>query len=185
MEVQLPAPWSGRAGPGLIDPECMRKRIAVFPGSFDPITSGHEEIVRRGIQIFDEIIVAIGVNSSKKYLFTLKERLEMLALTFADEPAIQVMSYEDLTVNFARQQGAEFLLRGLRGPQDLTYEQPIELINKHMAPDIETVHLISKPETAAISSTIVREVIKYQGEIDGLLPAPVVAFVKERYYAKV
>ena len=158
------------------------KRIAVFPGSFDPITSGHEEIVRRGIRIFDEIIVAIGINSQKAYLFTLEERLEMLRLTFEDEPAIRIDSYHDLTVNYARNQGAKFLLRGLRGPQDLTYEQPIELINKHMAPDIETVHLISKPETAAISSTIVREVVKYKGEIDGLLPAPVVRLVKARYY---
>lgn len=158
------------------------KKIAVFPGSFDPITSGHEEIVRRGIKVFDEIIVAIGINSVKKYLFSLEERMEMLRLTFEDEPRIKVDSYHDLTVNYAKNVGAEFLLRGLRGPQDLAYEQPIELINKHMAPDIETVHLISKPETAAISSTIVREVVKYKGEIEGLLPAKVVAFVKARYY---
>ncbi len=156
------------------------KRIAVFPGSFDPITSGHEEIVRRGLRLFDQIIVAIGVNSQKNYLFTLEERLDMLRITFEDEPAVRVMSYQDLTVNFARQQGAGFLLRGLRGPQDLAYEQPIELINKHMAPDIETVHLISKPETSAISSTIVREVIKYHGNIEGLLPPAVVAMVKSK-----
>lgn len=158
------------------------KKIAVFPGSFDPITSGHEEIVRRGIKLFDEVIVAIGINSAKKYLFSLEERLEMLRLTFGDEPRIKVESYQGLTVKFAESSGAAFLLRGLRGPQDLAYEQPIELINKHMAPSIETVHLITKPELAAISSTIVREVIKYKGEIDGLLPDKVVAFAKAKYY---
>lgn len=155
---------------------------AIFPGSFDPITRGHVEIVRRGIAIFDHIIVAIGVNSHKKYLFSLEDRLTMLESCFEDTERISVAAYHDLTVDFARQQGAGFVLRGLRSPQDLSYEQPIELINKHMAPDIETVHLLSSPETAMISSTIVREVIKYKGDIDGLLPKEIVPFVRELMY---
>jgi pantetheine-phosphate adenylyltransferase len=155
---------------------------AIFPGSFDPITSGHLEIILRGRALFDEIIVAIGINSQKKYLFSLEQRLEMLELCFADEPTIRVSSYNGLTVDYARQQGAKFMLRGLRSPQDLSYEQPIELINKHMAPDLETVHLLSSPDTAMISSTIVREVIKHRGRVEGLLPDPVAAYVRELMY---
>lgn len=161
----------------------MRK--AVFPGSFDPITSGHLEIILRGKALFDEIIVAIGVNSQKKYLFTLEQRLEMLNLCFEEEPRIRVSAYDGLTVDYAREQGAHFMLRGLRSPQDLSYEQPIELINKHMAPDLETVHLLSSPETAMISSTIVREVIKHRGRVEGLLPEPVARFVRELMYEAV
>ena len=155
---------------------------AVFPGSFDPITQGHTEIIKRGTLIFDHIIVAIGVNSQKKYLFSLEDRLNMLEACFVNYPQIGVAAYHGLTVDFAREQDAAFILRGLRSPQDLSYEQPIELINKHMAPDIETVHLLSSPNTAAISSTIVREVIKYKGDIDGLLPPEIVPFVRDSMY---
>lgn len=156
---------------------------AIFPGSFDPITQGHVEIVLRGRAIFDEIIVAIGVNSAKRYLFSLEERMEMLRKSFDSYPQIHIAYYTGLTVDFAREQGAGFLLRGLRSPQDLSYEQPLELINKHMAPELETVHLLSKPETAMISSTIVREVIKYGGSIEGLLPDPVVEYVRDLKYS--
>ena len=155
---------------------------AVFPGSFDPITQGHTEIIKRGTRIFDHIIVAIGVNSQKKYLFSLEDRMKMLEVCFADYPQISVAVYHGLTVDFAHKEGAQFILRGLRSPQDLSYEQPIELINKHMAPDIETTHLLSSPNTAMISSTIVREVIKYKGDIDGLLPPEIVSFVRGLMY---
>ncbi len=158
----------------------MRK--AVFPGSFDPITQGHVEIVLRGRAIFDQIIVAIGVNSHKKYLFSLEDRLEMLRRCFQAYPQIEVAAFHGLTVDFAREQGAKFLLRGLRSPQDLSYEQPIELINKHMAPSLETVHLLSSPETAMISSTIVREVIKYQGKIEGLVPSEIHDYILDLRY---
>ncbi|MEO0471563.1 MAG: pantetheine-phosphate adenylyltransferase [Bacteroidota bacterium] len=157
-------------------------KIALFPGSFDPITRGHVEIVTRGRAIFDKIIVAAGVNSAKHYFFDLAERMKMLELSFADDPSIEVAYYEELTVNFARKKDANFLLRGLRSPQDLAYEQPIELINKHMAPEIETVHLMSSPDTASISSTIVREVIRYHGNVDGLLPPQIVDYVRGLKY---
>ncbi|MDX2250578.1 MAG: pantetheine-phosphate adenylyltransferase [Bacteroidia bacterium] len=155
---------------------------ALFPGSFDPITIGHVEIIRRGCVLFDQVIVAIGVNSQKKYLFSLEDRMKMLEACFGDDPQIIVTAYEGLTVDFARDQGAKFILRGLRSPQDLSYEQPIELINKHMAPEIENVHLLSSPGTAMVSSTIVREVIKYKGHVDGLLPPEIVPFVRELMY---
>ncbi|MEL6629935.1 MAG: pantetheine-phosphate adenylyltransferase [Bacteroidota bacterium] len=160
----------------------MRK--AVFPGSFDPITRGHTEIVLRGRALFDHIIVAIGINSAKKYLFNLEERMQMLRLCFDAYDDISVAAYHDLTVDFAREQGAQFLLRGLRSPQDLSYEQPIELINKHMAPELEVVHLLSSPETSMISSTIVREVIKYKGHIKGLLPDEIIDYVSELKYSE-
>lgn len=155
---------------------------ALFPGSFDPITSGHVEIIQRGKALFDQIVVAIGINSQKKYLFGLDQRMKMLHLCFDDDPKIKVAAYHDLTVNYAEENGIQFLLRGLRSGQDLVYEQPIELVNKHMNPNIETIHMLSKPETAHISSTIVREVIKYKGRIDGLIPDPILGYIKELRY---
>ncbi|RMG23171.1 MAG: pantetheine-phosphate adenylyltransferase [Bacteroidetes bacterium] len=157
---------------------------AIFPGSFDPITCGHVEIIQRGKALFDQIVVAIGINSHKKYLFELEQRLKMLHLCFDGDPQIAVAAYHGLTVDFAQEQGAGFLLRGLRSGQDLVYEQPIELVNKHMNPHIETVHLLSKPETAHISSTIVREVIKYRGRVDGLIPDAILAYVKALRYTQ-
>lgn len=155
---------------------------ALFPGSFDPITEGHVEIIQRGKALFDEIVVAIGVNSQKQYFFSLEERMEMLRVCFEDDPQILVASYTGLTVDYLREIEADFMLRGLRSGQDLIYEQPIELVNKHMHPGLEVVHLLSSPGTAHISSTIVREVIKYGGEIEGLIPTSVVRYIKALKY---
>jgi len=154
----------------------MRK--ALFPGSFDPITIGHVEIVERSCELFDEIIVAIGANSSKKYFFSLEERLEMLKHSFAEYDSVSTDYYEGLTVDYASSQGARYLLRGLRSDTDLSYERPIELINKHLNPDIQTVYLFSRPIHVHISSTLVREVIKYRGKVEGLVPAQIVDYIK-------
>jgi len=158
----------------------MRK--AIFPGSFDPITRGHVEIVLRGQAIFDKIIVALGVNSVKKYFFSAEERLKMLNACLEEYEKVEVVAYDSLTIDLARKMNAKFILRGLRNAQDLTYEQPIELINKHMAPEIEVVHLLSSPQTSMISSTIVREVIKYKGHVNGLRADEILNYVHELKY---
>ncbi len=157
-------------------------RIALFPGSFDPVTKGHEEIIHRGMRMFDKVIVAIGINSHKSYLFTVEERMEMLRRSFAAFDSVEVASYTGLTVDFARENGANFLLRGIRSNVDLSYEQPTSLINRHLNDDIDTVYLHSYPETSHISSTIVREVIRYQGKLEGLVPEEIVAYIHSRKY---
>lgn len=146
----------------------MRK--ALFAGSFDPITVGHVDIVLRGAALFDEVIVGIGQNSSKKTMFTMDARLEMLSLAFSGFPNVRILPYDTLTVDFARQVGAGFLLRGLRNGQDLDYERPIALINRHLDAKMETVYLVSDPEVSHVSSTLVREVARYGRSTEGLVP---------------
>ncbi len=138
-------------------------RIAIFPGSFDPITKGHEEIVRRAIPLFDEIVVALGINSSKNYMYSLEQRLQWIESTFADCPTIKVVQYEGLTIEACKKYEAKFILRGLRNSNDYEYEKSIAMMNQSMAEEVETIYLNTKPEWAAISSTIVRDIIKNQG----------------------
>lgn len=147
---------------------------AIFPGSFDPITLGHEEIVRRGATLFDEVIVAIGVNSAKHSAFDAQERVALIHAALADVPNMKVELYEGLTVTFAKQKGCQFLLRGLRNAADLEYERPIALMNRQISGGMETVFLISSGETSHISSTLVREVLKYGGPMEGLLSPAVI-----------
>jgi len=156
----------------------MRK--AIFPGSFDPPTLGHTEIVGRATALFDEVIVAIGTNSAKSSFFTLDERLEMLRLCFAGMPSVRVLAYEGLTVDFAKAEGAHFLLRGLRTGQDLDYERPIALINRHMDEKLETIFLITSGAHSHISSTLVREVIRYGHDAVGLVPDEVLEMIRAR-----
>ena len=150
---------------------------ALFPGSFDPITLGHVEIIQRGTAFFDKVIVGIGTNAHKKYLFTEGQRLEMLRISFEGMPGVEVKSYDGLTVDFAKENDARFILRGLRSAADLAYEQPTSLVNRHLASEMETVYLHSFPETQHISSTIVREVIRYNGRLEGLVPTAVAVYV--------
>ncbi len=156
-------------------------RIALFPGSFDPVTTGHLDIVRRGADLFDEVIVAIGENSAKKYLFTMEERLEMLELAFASVDRVRVTSYNTLTVDFAAKEGAKFLLRGVRDAADLAYERPIATINKYLSQDIESVFLVSGGDLSDVSSTLVREVIRYGRNPQGLVPDASLAVIKRKY----
>ena len=145
---------------------------AIFPGSFDPITLGHYDIIKRGITLFDEIIVAIGINADKKYMFTLEERQKFIEDTFADEPRIKVMTYEGLTVDFCQKIDVEFILRGLRNPADFEFEKAIAHTNRDLAP-IETVFLLTSARTSYIASSIVRDVIRNNGDYTKLVPKSV------------
>ncbi|TPN84598.1 pantetheine-phosphate adenylyltransferase [Aquimarina algicola] len=144
-------------------------RRAVFPGSFDPITLGHYDIIARGLTLFDEIILAIGVNSEKKYMFSLEQRKNFIEEAFKDEPKIKVMTYKGLTVDFCKQQKANFILRGLRNPADFEFEKAIAHTNRKMS-EIETVFLLTSSGKSYISSSIVRDVIRHGGDYTGLVP---------------
>ena len=148
-------------------------RIALFPGSLDPITLGHVDIIERAVPLFDEIKIAVGTNSAKNYLFSLEQRVQWIEQTFAHEPKISVITYEGLTVDFAREQGVQFLLRGLRNPADFEFEKAIAQANREMVPDLETVFLLTSARYAYISSSIVREVYNHGGDFQKFVPATV------------
>jgi len=145
-------------------------KTAVFPGSFDPITRGHEDLVRRALPVFDRIIIAIGVNSTKQTLFPLEDRRRWIEHVFQDEPRVSVDVFEGLTVHFCHRVGAHYILRGLRNASDFDYEKTISQLNHIVGGEIETFFLISRPEYSHISSTIVREIIKGGGDASPFLP---------------
>ncbi len=145
---------------------------AIFPGSFDPITLGHYDIIKRAVNLFDEVIVAIGINAEKKYMFSLDERMQFIKDAFADEPKVTVVSYEGLTVEFCKKNNVKFILRGLRNPADFEFEKAIAHTNRDLAP-IETVFLLTAANTSYISSSIVRDVIRNDGDYTKLVPASV------------
>lgn len=145
-------------------------KVALFPGSFDPFTKGHENIISRGLPLFDKIIIAIGKNSSKGSYFSLEKRLAIIKHLYRNEPKIEVESYDNLTVEFCKKVGAAYILRGLRTSSDFEYERAIAQTNRKMQPDIETVFLLTTPELTPINSTIVREILKYGGDYSLFLP---------------
>lgn len=145
---------------------------AIFPGSFDPLTLGHYDIIQRGITLFDELIIAIGINSEKKYMFTLEERQKFIADAFKDEPKIKVTTYKGLTVDFCKEINANFILRGLRNPADFEFEKAIAHTNRSLS-EIETVFLLTSSGKSFISSSIVRDVIRNGGDYTGLVPKTV------------
>lgn len=144
--------------------------IVVFPGSFDPITNGHIDLVKRAIPLFDKVVVAVGVNSQKKALFSLERRTEWLERVFEDHDTVEVHHFEGLTVNFCKEVGAKYILRGLRNASDFDYEKTISQLNSIIGDGLETLFYISKPEYSHISSTIVREIIRGHGEIASFVP---------------
>ncbi|MDR0802483.1 pantetheine-phosphate adenylyltransferase [Fluviicola sp.] len=141
------------------------KKIACFPGSFDPFTKGHEDIIRKGLNLFDEIVIAVGVNSNKNYLFPLENRLKHIKSCFENNPKIRVITYQKLTVDMCREEGCNYILRGLRDVKDFNYEVPIALMNRSMT-EIETIFLIPDTSLFAINATIIREIYKNGGKID-------------------
>lgn len=146
------------------------KKIALFPGSFDPFTKGHEDIVLRGLQLFDEIIIGIGNNASKKRYYPLETMIGLIEGAFTAYPTVRVESYDALTAEVAQRWGANFLLRGLRNTTDFEYENSISQVNRYLHKELETVFLITSPQYAAISSSIIREVSRYGGDVDSFLP---------------
>lgn len=148
-------------------------KVALFPGTFDPFTLGHLDIVNRGLNMFDEVVVAIGMNTEKKHMFSLEQRKQWIKEIFDNEPRVRVASYEGLTAKYAEQIGAHFILRGLRTNQDFTYEKQIAYVNEDMSPSINSVFLMSHQTNATVSSTIVRDLIQFGGDYEKYLPTSV------------
>ncbi|MCX6329592.1 MAG: pantetheine-phosphate adenylyltransferase [Bacteroidia bacterium] len=149
------------------------KKIAVFPGSFDPFTMGHEGIVKRALNLFDEIIIAVGANALKKSYYSLETREKMISKVFQGEPRVKVDHYEGLTVDYCKTNGAKYILRGLRTSADFEFERAIAQVNKAMASEIESVFLLTIPEHTPINSTIVRDIIRSGGDASRFVPATI------------
>ena len=147
----------------------MNKK-ALFPGTFDPFTIGHYSLVKRSLQLMDEIVIAIGINDNKQTYFSLDRRIEMIRSLYKDDPRVSVASYNSLTVDFAKETGANFILRGIRSVNDFEYEKTIADMNRNMT-GIETFVLFTEPELTHISSTIVRELLKYGHDVSKFVPA--------------
>lgn len=145
-------------------------RIALFPGSFDPFTTGHLDIVQRGLGLFDEVIIALGTNSAKQRYLPAEQMQSLIAGLFADEPRVSVRLYQGLTAEFARATGARYLLRGLRTSPDFEYEKPIAYGNQHVFPELETVFLLTSPTLGAISSTIIRDLHRFGADVSAFVP---------------
>jgi pantetheine-phosphate adenylyltransferase len=148
-------------------------RIALFPGSFDPVTIGHVDIVKRSVSLFDKIIIGVGTNSTKQTMFSLEQRLIWLKNTFADTPNVEVNAYDGLTVDCCRKYNAQYILRGLRTSTDFQFEKAIAQMNQLLESKIETIFILSSPQYAPVSSTIVRDIIRHGGNVKQFLPEAV------------
>ena len=156
-------------------------RVAVYAGSFDPLTLGHVDIIRRGLRLFDRVIVAVATNVSKKALFSTEERIEIVEQTFADEPGIEVDTFEGLLVDYARRKGASTILRGLRGVADFEYELQMSNMNRKLADDIETVFLMTGGNHFYVSSRLVKEVAQLGGDLTGVVTDDVRRRLQEKF----
>ena len=160
------------------------QRIAVYAGSFDPITRGHEDLMLRSLEFVDRLVVAVAVNVSKQPIFSVDERVALIRESMSHEPRIEVHSFGGLLVDFAKQVGAQLLIRGLRAVSDFEYEYQMALMNRHLSPRLETVFMVPSLETTYISASLVREVARFGGEISGLVHPAVARALKERLAAR-
>ena len=149
------------------------QRICLFPGTFDPITLGHVDVIHRAVSLFDKLVIGVGINSTKQPMFTIEQRAGWIKEIFRDEPRIEVASYEGLTVDFCKKTGAQFILRGIRYVSDFEYEKAIADMNRMLVPDIETIFLTCAPLYSTISSTLVRDVIRNGGDARMFMPPEV------------
>ena len=152
-------------------------KIALFPGSFDPVTKAHVDIVKRSVDLFDKVYIGIGVNSSKQGLLSVGKREEMLRAVFAHDQRIHVIAYEGLTVNFCKSIGANYMIRGIRTVSDFEYEKAIAQMNHAPEPEIESIFIVSKPGYSSISSSIVREILRYNGDVSQFIPKEALPFL--------
>ena len=159
-------------------------RTALYAGSFDPITRGHEDLIHRSLEYVDRLIVAVANNSSKQPIFTAQERVDLIRATVGDEPRIVVKSFEGLLVEFAAQEGAQLLIRGLRAVSDFEYEYQMALMNRHLSPKLETVFMVPSLDTTYISASLVKEIARFGGDVSSLVPKAVAAALKTRLAPK-
>ncbi|MBV8390234.1 MAG: pantetheine-phosphate adenylyltransferase [Mucilaginibacter sp.] len=152
-------------------------KTALFPGSFDPVTKAHVDIIKRSMGLFDKIYIGIGDNSSKKGLLSVAQREQMLRAVFENEPKIHVVAYDGLTVEFCKSIGASYMIRGIRTVSDFEYEKAIAQMNHSLASDIESIFIVSKPGYSSISSTIVREILRYHGDVSQFIPKEALAYL--------
>ncbi len=152
-------------------------KIALFPGSFDPVTKAHVDIVKRSVSLFDKLYIGIGVNSSKAGLLSVEKREQMLRAVFQHDQRIHIVAYEGLTVNFCKSIGADYMIRGIRTVSDFEYEKAIAQMNHSLEPEIESIFIVSKPGYSSISSSIVREIMRYNGDVSQFIPKEALAFL--------
>ncbi|MBU1371301.1 MAG: pantetheine-phosphate adenylyltransferase [Bacteroidetes bacterium] len=153
-------------------------KTALFPGSFDPITKAHVDILKRSMPLFDKIYVGIGVNSTKQSLLSVEKRLEMISAVFEGESKLEMVTYEGLTVDFCKKIGASYMIRGIRTVSDFEYEKAIAQMNHALIPEIESIFILSKPGYSSISSTIVRDILRYNGDVSQFVPPAALPFLK-------
>lgn len=152
-------------------------KIALFPGSFDPVTKAHVDILKRSVSLFDKVIIGIGINSTKQALLSLETRKKMLEAVFAEEKKIEIQTYSGLTVDFCKQVGAAYMIRGIRTVSDFEYEKAIAQMNHALVPEIESIFIVSKPGYSSISSTIVRDILRNGGDISQFVPKEAIPFL--------